>query len=966
MNSRRRRNRQSRFWHFGRAAALACGSLCVLALGGLILSARVSFEELTAGFPPVESIENTFGVAGRESFRPIRVYDRTGAHLLFEATPPAALGRQWHYIDAAAPMTLSPHTVQATIASLDEDFWSNPGYRAEALLSTLLNIQSAPGNGGFELTITQRLAGSQLVPLGGRASPESVRYLQSALLASELTRRYPKEKILEWYINSADFGRGAYGIDAAALVYFGKHATELSLGESAFLGAMLRPEVTTLPQGGTESGMLRSDVLQKMVELGYITEYEAEDARGERLEFIDEIEAEAGRSSLEEFILQELIAQLGESAPGRSGLRVISTIDFDLQSQSECLIESHLRRLSGEAPESTVPTREGATCLAAGLLPPMRPGDVGVDHRISDGAVLVLDSTTGEILGAVGQVGRFRDSGDAFLPFLYLTAFAQGYSPGTMVMDLPGEEDELAATEASLDGYYGPVRMRTALANLLGGAATATIKLVGPHNILQTARSMGVDLRTKSVVGEPDAADLFRTEASLTDLVFAMGVVGNKGVMVGERDQADLQPAAEGTLRPVVIREVEDATQQLVYRYEPQSHPILSPQLAFLMADAMRDEKERQRTLGPSNPLETGRPAGAITGSTPVGSDYWTLGFTPSRAVGVWVSGSDEEKPVNLTAVTGPAPAWHALLQYAVKDMPAEGWEVPPGVSELEVCDPSGMLPTEYCPNVVREVFIHGTEPTHADTLYKPFLVNRETGKLATLYTPTDLVEERVYLIPPAEAATWASLIGLDQPPEEYDTIFDISSTDPGVNISSPEPFDFIQGNVSVRGSASVEDMSFYRLQYGQGLNPLEWVQIGDDSETGKRGILAEWDTSDLSGLYTLQLIVVDQDGQLKTSAVHITVDNQPPEVSIVYPAQDALREFTAGEEVIIQASVEDDFGVREVMLVVDGSIRARLSAPPYSFRWSFSSSGEHEILVRAQDEAGNSTESEPLRVTIH
>jgi membrane carboxypeptidase/penicillin-binding protein PbpC len=347
------------------------------------------------------------------------------------------------------------------------------------------------------------------------------------------------------------------------------------------------------------------------------------------------------------------------------------------------------------------------------------------------------------------------------------------------------------------------------------------------------------------------------------------------------------------------------------------------------------------------------------------GTDAWSVGFTPSRVVGVWMGTLDEGPANGVTAVGAAGAVWSAVQRYAARQAPPEGWETPPGLSVVEVCDPSGLLPTAYCPNVVREVFIQGSEPTHFDTLYQPFRVNRETGNLATLFTPLELVEERVYLIPPPEAAAWAEAAGIDQPPREYDTITD-QAGDPRVAVIDPSPFDVVRGAVVIEGSAFPEGFVSYRLQYGQGLNPTRWVQIGaDEDEAVEEGRLGEWDTEGLSGLYTLQLLVVRDEDRVATAAVPLTIDNTPPIVTMLTPEDGAELEVRAGGVMVIELGVADNLGIARVEVFVDRRNIATLTGPPYSIRWSPEQAGEHTLSARAYDLAGNRGESVAVTVVV-
>ena len=964
-----RRFRRRREFQSGREKLLGrvgfvIALLLVVGIGTAGLLAALSYADLTSNLPPAKDLEQIFGSSGRESFRPVRFYDRTGDNLLFEVLHPQAQNRRWLYLDPDGPIDLPEHALEATIAIQDETFWSNPGYDPQEAVQALLSDLELQQPQENKLSITQQLVQSQLLPLGGGVlSPEKQSW-QSMILAAEVTQEYPKEKILEWYINSADYGNHAYGIDAAALVYFAKHATDLTLPESAMLASIpLDPSLNPV-DAPKEAKARQVETLMAMVRMGAITQHEADLAHAQKMEIKHEIvEHPDHLHELIEYLQIEMLEMFGEDALRRSGLRVQTTVDYDLQLQSHCTLQTHTARLSGLEPSVILPAADGTACLAAGFLPPVRPSDANLDHNIESGGFVVLDATKGEILALAGPITETRSTGTTFSPFVYLTAFAQGYSPGSMVLDIPADGEFTNGTsEEPASQYSGPVRIRTALANGYVAASDRVQRLMGVDSVERTARSMGISSATYNAQAYRASRDL-DWKASLLDLTSAFAVLANQGTMVGEAFSAD--STVRDPLRPAIISTIEDGARRSLYSFEPEQKAVLSTNLAYLMTDVLADETARWSALGRSNALEIGRPAGAIA-SVAGDRDFWSLGYTPSRVVGVWLGNLDRVSPVGLHVMNSAAPVWHALIRYATKDLPTTGWQTPPGVSRIDVCDPSGLLPTGYCPSVVSEVFQSGTEPITLDNLYQPYLVNKETEKLATLDTPIDLVEERIYLVPPPEAGEWAQKIGLERPPQEYDTLTGLEHQDPDVRITTPAPFSYLRDEVVVRGYANPVDFEYYRLQYGSGLNPTRWVQIEDDSTKRVRGgILARWETKGLNGLYTLQLVVVDLDGHISSHAIHVTVDNQPPEVAILLPEPDQVLRGTRTKEMVIEVDVADNFEIERVEFYVDGIKVETVTALPYSIRWRMVAIGEHEVYVRVIDLAGNVVESESILFAV-
>jgi membrane carboxypeptidase/penicillin-binding protein PbpC len=286
-----------------------------------------------------------------------------------------------------------------------------------------------------------------------------------------------------------------------------------------------------------------------------------------------------------------------------------------------------------------------------------------------------------------------------------------------------------------------------------------------------------------------------------------------------------------------------------------------------LINDSLSDETARAGALRTSNVLDVGIPAAVKLGQTEDGLDTWAIGYSPLRVVATW-TGTREQGELSPRA---PAVLWNALMQIASQNVPPEDWSLPADVSVINVCDPSGMLPTSECPNIVNEVFINGNEPLQTDTMYRKFSINRETNLLATVFTLPQLIEDRVYLVVPPDARSWAESAGLEIPPANYDVI-QAPPINPDVNITSPELFAEVSGQVTITGTAAGSDFVSYRILVGQGLNPQEWIQVAESTSSVTNGSLATWDTSDISGLYAVQLQVVRSDQRVDSAIIQVTV----------------------------------------------------------------------------------------------
>ncbi|HAV77224.1 MAG TPA: hypothetical protein DCX53_07710, partial [Anaerolineae bacterium] len=456
-----------------------------------------------------------------------------------------------------------------------------------------------------------------------------------------------------------------------------------------------------------------------------------------------------------------------------------------------------------------------------------------------------------QVLAVVGETFQAQetplvgahDPGSALDAFVYLTGFTRGLSPASLIWDIPGK-----TSTQNFDGeYHGPLRLRVALANDYPAPAAQVLSQMGIENVTKIASSFGVSRNE---------------QLSLMDAAGAYGAFAQNGVYFGQ--------VVDGEFTPVTILRVEGGDGSVWLDWTtPQAKPVVTPGLAYLINHALSDDNARVGTLRTSNILDVGRPAAVKLGQTEDALDTWAVGYSPLRVVATWTGTRDG----NELSPRAPAVLWNALMQIASQDLPREGWPVPLDVSVINVCDPSGMLPTSECPNLVSEVFLNGNEPIQADNMYRKFSINRETNLLATVFTLPQLIEDRVFLVVPPDARSWAETAGLEIPPSAYDVI-QAPPVDPDFNIASPELFAEVGGTVSITGTAAGTDFVSYRILVGQGLNPQEWIQVAEGTESVTNGPLGEWDTSDISGLYAVQLQVVRSDQKVDSAIIQVTVIN--------------------------------------------------------------------------------------------
>ena len=925
----------------------------ILSLAGFWL-----YSSLTQNLPLPEVLPSLLEPPQGSLLQPTRLYDRTGQHVILTLENPASAGKQYLRVGAALQTgegLFSQYLTNATIAELDPDFWIHPGY-------TLAGLSA-----GAHPTLAQRLVSDLVLDA---ETPSLRRNMRERLLAAQATSQFGRRKILEWFLTSAQYGDLIYGADAAAHAYFGKSAAALSLAEAAMLTAMAENPAID-PLTGLQMLKLQQEwIIQRMLVQGLINSSEAQQA------LLDDIQIQSlpilnqVAPAFTQIVFQQLSNLISMDRIRRGGYEIVTSLDYDLQLEASCTSAVQLARLRGlpEQDESA----DGTPCEAARLLPTLQvePGNAVKDLNVE---LAILDPGTGQILAfvvseppAMDVVHPAGHPGGAILsPFLYLTAFARGMSPATLLWDLPVDQEadiletgQAGQIQGETSTFHGPVRLRTAFVNDYSAAASSVLQQVGIDNVRQTVKSFGINIPAYDQATILSLADIYSQPISLLETVQAYAVLANQGVMVGQPGLALNSEIDSPGLVVNSILTVSGVDGRLwVDRSIAQSKSIISPQLAYLATQILSDETARWPSLGHPNALEIGRPAAAKVGMTSDGTNAWSIGYLPQLAVGVWAGDLQADmKGDHADISTG---LWHAVIQYASTGMSVQDFSVPDGMSTVQVCDPSGLLVTKLCPAIVEEVFLSGSEPTQEDYLYQKYYVNRESGLLATVFTPAGLVDEKVFMTLPNKALTWAKQTNLSVPPDTYDEIRVAQSVSEDVQITGPQILSQVGGQISITGSATGDDFSFYRLQVGQGLYPQKWVQIGQDvAMPVKDGILGTWDTSGEEGLYAVELQAVKQYQRIEQAFLLLVVDNTAPQINLISPVAGERIAFQDGGAIMLQASALDNLEVGRVEFYVDDTLISTLVQPPFVVLWRMQP-GEHKWLTRVYDLAGNMSETQ-------
>ncbi|MBN1231336.1 MAG: transglycosylase domain-containing protein [Anaerolineales bacterium] len=904
------------------------------------ITAGVKYIEISQNLPSIDQLQILLDGPEGIVHQPTQFYDRTGATLLYEIRNPDLEG--FIYLPLSE---INDDFISAVLATQEPGFWQHKGREQE--------------NG-----IAQQLVRDFLLISEPEGKDKDIR---ARILAEQVLSSYGHEKVLEWYLNSVNFGSQAYGVGNAAQIYFGRSPGNLSLAESAMLASFISaPEINPL---SAPSLVVKnqSQVLQKMLGYGFISIDEAVNANAEPINIIS-----SGSSSPEiaPTFINLAIQQVSELIPEErllgGGYKIITTLDIDYQKQISCATLTQLNRLISSGGDSVTIS----DCYAARLLPSMGQTQTLPEGRSISANSIVMDADTSQILALYSSeetnatIGTdlYHEPGTILAPFVYLSAFSRGFTPATTLWDIPSNiPDELIPVMVGNISYKGPMMVREALVNNFLSPLFQTIQQVGLENTTKILSQSGIYSARTDTGFDVRTYLLGEANVSFVDVVHGFGTIANHGLLTGQEHQSPIgSPDAE--LQASAVLSVSDHSgREIINWSQPQIQSIVNEQLSFLITDILSDPTARDTSLDYRNAMEINRPIAAIGGKSLTTEDTWVVGYSPDLVVGVWMGSPEYIKDFSLDgndlSIQPAAGLWHAIAQYTHQNLQVSNWEMPVGVTEITVCNPSGDLPTENCPQTVKEVFINGTQPTQLDTLYKSYQINRETGNLATIFTPATLIEERVFLDYPAEAKEWAETEGLEISPDAYDVIFYAGSNSEDLSISTPEIFSYASGDVLIKGTIT-SDISSYRLFVGAGLNPQQWLKI-DEGETPEGGEFEfTWNTEDLNGLYAVRLQGIYPDQTIDSIISQITLDNTLPEVSITYPSNSDTINLSFNSIVPMQASARDNLGVAQVTFRLDGETLGTVTNTPFVFPWN-AQPGVHTLIVEATDLAGNQIQAE-------
>jgi len=585
---------------------------------------------------------------------------------------------------------ISPFLVKATIDAEDRHFFVHSGINPYAIARAFIqNFRNQKVVSGAS-TITQ-----QVVRNVYRFRRNLFSKILEAWLAVRLEHSLSKEEILVQYFNRIFYGNQAYGIEAASRLYFDKPASDLSLAEATFLANLPRSPSYLNPYLNYRAAEMRQkELLLRMAGRGSIAKDESQRALEEKICLIP-----AQEKFRAPHFCDYVLAQIpGEKRSGLSSVR--TTLDYSLQEKIEILLKNHLGLLEKKG--------------------------------ITNGAILVLDNSSGDILAMAGSKDFFderndgqvngilalRQPGSTLKPLTYALALEKGLTAATIIEDVPTQFPTLDghfAPENYDEKFHGPIRLRSALASSYNIPAVSVLQKLGPELLYRRLK----DLEFASLQQAPEfygvGLTLGNGEVTLLELTRAYACLARNGLSLRERSILEYGRKDGGAFLP---------------SQEQEGRRIFSPEVSYIITHILADTDARVPTFGYLSPLNFHFPVAAKTGTSKDFRDNWTIGYTPSVAIGVWVGNFDGRPMHNVSGMTGAGPLFRDVMLLVSSRNKNEGFREPTNLAHRAICPLSGMLPSVHCPGTIDEIFLPGTEPRVTCSL------NHQKGIVAAAVLP--------------------------------------------------------------------------------------------------------------------------------------------------------------------------------------------------------------------------------------
>ncbi len=806
-------------------------------------------------------------------FETTRILDRNGNEL-YEILDPSA-GRRTY-----VPLSkISPLLVAATIATEDKSFYSHPGFDLFAIIRALWQNYTQGEIVSGASTIPQQLARALLLSPEERTQRTYLRKAREIILAAEISRRYSKDEILELYLNEIYYGNLAYGIEAAAETYFGTTADRLTLAQAAFLAGLpqspavydvyTNPEAAFRRQQDVLLLMVRASLEQGCIQVSNSPQPVCVDAEmaAQAAKEIRSTPFRAPQITMRyphwvNYVRQLLEEQYDAQTIYRSGFTVYTTLDPALQDVAQSIVRAQVQALA--------------------------------DRHVTNGALVAIRPATGEILAIVGSADFYneaisgqvnmatsptRQPGSSIKPITYVAAFEKGWTPATLIWDVPSEfppsgdpnDPRPPYKPVNYDGkFHGAVTVRSALANSYNIPAVKALQFVGIYDdpttpqkdgLIAMAERLGITSLTRPDYGL--SLTLGGGDVSLLEMTAAYAVFANGGKRVP----------------PVAILRITDREGRILYEYQPPpGEQVIRAEHAFLISSILSDNEARAPMFGRNSVLNLPFPAAAKTGTSNDFRDNWTLGYTPDLAVGVWVGNADYTPMQGVSGISGAGPIWAQFMQSAVPYVTGgkpRGFVPPPGIVERIICALSGTEPSQWCREQRTEFFAFDQLPLPPGSdLLRKVKLDTWTGLQASEACNDFTTEKWVLNVDDPWARKWlktpegrAWLEAHDLP---KNLVFapkrECRASDPRPRlefIGLADGQDVTTPLLEVQAVIEGEGMRSWRLEYGLGPEPRQWQLLAEGhAPQSQPATIAVLDLSQVPArTFVLRLYLERQDG---------------------------------------------------------------------------------------------------------
>jgi 1A family penicillin-binding protein len=564
-----------------------------------------------------------------------KIYDRTGSHLLYEIH-----GEEKRTL---IPFSEMPASIKyATLVLEDQDFYHHWGIKIDSIIRAALdNFIAFDTTGRGASTITQQLIKNSLLS----SEKTYTRKIKEAILSLEIERKFSKDEILGMYLNEIPYGSNAYGIEAAAQTFFAKNAKDLTIDESALLAALPQAPSYLSPFGSHTNELVSRQrwAITKMKDLGYISEADAQVAL--EINTLEKLDPRIGNISAPHFVIyvkEYLEERYGKDTLEEGGLSVITTLDWNKQQLAE--------RVVREQAEKNLASWNAENAAL-----------VAIDPKTAQILAMVgsKDFFSKDIDGQVNVAVRDRQPGSSIKPFVYLAAFTKGYTPETMLFDVPTDFETGSGEKYSPKNYsgtfIGPITMKEALARSLNIPAVKTLYLAGLNDSVSLAKNLGI-----TTLNQPSRYGLSLVlgggEVKLLDHTHAYATIANSGLY---------------RKKTAILRITASNGDVLEEFHSSDGKRIVEEEYITMLDHALSTNEYRAPVFGENNPLRFDNTSvAAKTGTTNDYRDGWTMGYTPLIAVGVWVGNNDNrEMRAGADGSIVAAPIWRAFMQEVLQNI---------------------------------------------------------------------------------------------------------------------------------------------------------------------------------------------------------------------------------------------------------------------------------------------------------